>query len=213
MPPQVVLVIGVGRSGSTLMQRVLNSMPGTNVCGENHNAWLHAARFAAAWLRLRASTRADYARLERERAHFALAWYNVEGAPALIEALRQLFYALYQGDRWRRVGFKEIRLGQRGYDQLQAQLDFFRLLFPDCRIIFNLREPRAIARSQAAQRNPADFGDPAAQALFRRYARDNDALLWHYEDWQQPQQVRRLYDYLGEPFSQAYLAVLDNPTR
>ena len=41
---QFVLVIGVGRSGTTLMQRILNTMPLTNVCGENHHAWLHAAR-------------------------------------------------------------------------------------------------------------------------------------------------------------------------
>lgn len=57
--PQVVLVVGVGRSGSTLLQRVLNTMPSTNVCGENRNAWLHVARFASAWLQLRVGSRAE----------------------------------------------------------------------------------------------------------------------------------------------------------
>jgi len=212
--PQVVLVVGVGRSGSTLLQRVLNTMPSTNVCGENRNAWLHVARFASAWLQLRVGSRAEYDRREQQRDHFWLAWYNVEGGDTLIDALRTLFLALYQGDRWRRVGFKEIRLGQQGYELLQAQLEFFRMLFPDCRIIFNVRSAQAIARSQARQARPADFGDPAAQALFERYAREHrDVLLWRYEDWDKPRAVQRLYAYLGEPYSEAYRRALDIKTQ
>ena len=34
----IILVCAVGRSGSTTTQRILNTMPNSNICGENMGA-------------------------------------------------------------------------------------------------------------------------------------------------------------------------------
>jgi len=212
---QVVLVLGVGRSGTTLMQRVLNTMPSTNVCGENRHAWLHMARFLDRMFRLRTDSREQY---DQHQGHFWYAWYNVADKSALVQQVRQLFETAYQAERWRRIGFKEIRMGQGGYEELEAELEFFRLLYPDVRIIFNLRDIDAISRSQqqVSGKPPAQasaqFGDPAVQRLYQRYAQEHGGFVWHYEDWHREHKVKELYAYVGEPFSRAYEAALREKT-
>ena len=35
---KIVLICATGRSGSTTMQRIINSVPNSNICGENFGA-------------------------------------------------------------------------------------------------------------------------------------------------------------------------------
>ena len=41
-----VFIVALGRSGSSQLLRVLNSIPGYRISGETDNAWMHLARFA-----------------------------------------------------------------------------------------------------------------------------------------------------------------------
>ena len=41
-----VFIVALGRSGSSQLLRVLNSIPGYRISGETDNAWIHLARFA-----------------------------------------------------------------------------------------------------------------------------------------------------------------------
>ena len=38
MEDKIVLICATGRSGSTTMQRIINTIPGSNICGENYGA-------------------------------------------------------------------------------------------------------------------------------------------------------------------------------
>lgn len=38
MDDKIVLICATGRSGSTTMQRIINTIPGSNICGENYGA-------------------------------------------------------------------------------------------------------------------------------------------------------------------------------
>ena len=38
MDDKIVLICATGRSGSTTMQRILNTIPNSNICGENAGA-------------------------------------------------------------------------------------------------------------------------------------------------------------------------------
>ena len=35
---KIVLICATGRSGSTTLQRIINTIPNSNICGENHGA-------------------------------------------------------------------------------------------------------------------------------------------------------------------------------
>lgn len=37
MNDKIVLICATGRSGSTTMQRLINTIPNSNICGENYN--------------------------------------------------------------------------------------------------------------------------------------------------------------------------------
>ena len=38
MDDNIVLICATGRSGSTTMQRIINTIPNSNICGENFGA-------------------------------------------------------------------------------------------------------------------------------------------------------------------------------
>jgi len=38
MDDKIVLICATGRSGSTTMQRIINTIPNSNICGENYGA-------------------------------------------------------------------------------------------------------------------------------------------------------------------------------
>ena len=38
MDDKIVLICATGRSGSTTMQRIINTIPNSNICGENFGA-------------------------------------------------------------------------------------------------------------------------------------------------------------------------------
>ena len=38
MVDKIVLICATGRSGSTTMQRIINTIPNSNICGENYGA-------------------------------------------------------------------------------------------------------------------------------------------------------------------------------
>ena len=42
---KIVLLCCVGRSGSTTLQRIINTIPNSNICGENYAAILDLLRF------------------------------------------------------------------------------------------------------------------------------------------------------------------------
>ena len=42
---KIVLLCCVGRSGSTTLQRIMNTIPNSNICGENNGAIIDLLRF------------------------------------------------------------------------------------------------------------------------------------------------------------------------
>ena len=45
MPDKIILVCAVARSGSTTLQLLLNTIPNSNICGENNGAISHLLEF------------------------------------------------------------------------------------------------------------------------------------------------------------------------
>lgn len=147
-----VLVVTYGRSGSTLLQGILNSIDGCVVRGENYN--LCYGLFSA------------YKSLMRTKNEYGLdpgaktpispwfgAWLFDE--QRFVEDARQLlFRQLLGGEPMPRcIGFKEIRYadinhkGEIGDTELQAYLDFLGLLFPNPAFVFLTRAHAQVMKS------------------------------------------------------------------
>ncbi len=151
-------MLAIGRSGSTLLQRLLNLHPRLLVFGE-HNAAAGTLRglwnqLFHGWAteRIRASAPLVEALLDSRPVaapdgasiEWANAFTEATAAPAFRRFLEDLLYppaVRRPGVRW--WGFKEIRYGP-------AEAGFLAHLFPEARFLVLLRDPVAVQRSRLA---------------------------------------------------------------
>lgn len=210
-----ILLVTYGRSGSTLLQGILNAIPSILVRGENHNfCW----GLFQAWKSLM-SAKSDFGR--PASASSTDAWYgamDLNPELFLVQA-RELLKSqiLPEGQRgpvcW---GFKEIRYLDH-LDELPAFLDFLSRLLPRPAIIFNTRDHDDVCNSAFWKRAPAQTLRQklaAADRLFLEYAENNDhAFICRYERTVLGEQgLQPLFNFLGaQPDPAVLMNVLQSP--
>jgi hypothetical protein len=153
---RTVLIVTYGRTGSTLLQGILNTIPGCVIRGENYG---FCYSLFQAWSTL-SRARKEHGGAESRKVENP--WF---GAPELrpAEFLKRMRPAVLQqlaGEKHAQapavcLGFKEIRylpenlgVSLAGYPaRLTAYLDFLARLFPDPAIIFLTRNLDEVVRS------------------------------------------------------------------
>ena len=141
-----LFVVTYGRSGSTLLVGLLNSLAGYHIRGENNGALFLAFRATE--------------RLRTARFHWGSKenspedpWYGAHLiAPDIFErgCVDAFFRAALRPPLGTRCcGFKEIRYtdAEMSEDEFTTYLDFISRLFPGAAFIFNFRDIEATARS------------------------------------------------------------------
>lgn len=213
-PQGHVFVVTYGRSGSTLLQNVLNAIPGYLIRGENENllwplvqAWTIARDSGE--IRARREARRQNRQPDPRYGLQIDPWFGAEliEPPELGRALARVFTdeVLKPGPGTRVTGFKEIRFHLAG-ERMPSYFDFMLNFFPGSRLVFNTRNLDDVKKSgwwasydDAAFR--AEVG--TADAGYRAYAEAHPkrTIVMHYDDYKgRPQAFRRLFDFLGEPF-------------
>jgi len=134
---KTILVVTYGRTGSTLLQGLLNSIDGYLIRGENHNLF-HGFYTAYAALQKTLKLRQEVGGNPTQ------AWYGARyyDADTFLENLQKTASTLLLANEQARcLGFKEIRyIGMTSDPEaLTAYLDFLQLLFKESCIIFNTR--------------------------------------------------------------------------
>jgi hypothetical protein len=217
-----VIVLSVGRSGSTLLMRLLNCSPDLVIWGE-HNGFLttmgrafHALTCSFATNCMQNSQRFAEPVLHKEPIilshgeRWSCEWTNTFDKSDVISAFRNLILELLarrlpNGVRW---GFKEIRYHG-------DEIGFLRTLFPRAQFILLLRNPVAVLQSIARH---FTRGDPkrTAQSILRYLnfialiqkqleEQRDDVLVCHYEllTTNLDEQLNRLEEFLGISFVRA----------
>jgi len=201
-----VFIVTYGRSGSTLLQNLLNCIDGYRIRGENENALFHLMQ---AWHAVRNSEPMRGMRQAGKPSLRDDPWYGAERVDPdrLGLGLADLFVReVLQPEPDDRVsGFKEIRFHTHP-KLFRSYLDFIHAVFPDTRFVFNTRNHDAVAKSGWwAQMPPEQVKAQltSAEALFGDYlaAYPGRGILLHYDDYvDQPAAFEALFDFLGEPF-------------
>lgn len=183
-----IFVVTFGRSGSTLVQGLLNTMPRTLVRGENGFYVAHLFRASAAaedlW-----EQRHDGARAK----NVVSAFYGIRFSrpERFVKSFRALILANLFGPEDRtaydRVGFKEVHWHQIEPDETEAFFTWFEKVFPGARYILNTRDMEAAAGSGFWQRRDADANVAAmARVLeiqqFLRETRPDQVIETRYEE-------------------------------
>ena len=207
-----VFVITYGRSGSTLLAGLLNAIPGYRIRGENYNTLYRLFQADAAI----ASACEKFSGAD----HFnpQSAWYGTPRVRSHLfrAGLMETFVANVlrpeSGDRV--LGFKEIRYTPQHMTDLDEYLAFLRDSFPRSKIVFNHRDPAAVARSgwwvdvadAEAKIRAADerlLSYPSDRRHFHFFYDQIDAGLGH---------IRALLRFLGEELEDDVIhTVLETP--
>lgn len=193
-----LFVVTYGRSGSTLLMGLLNTIPGYLIRGENRGALHHLYRFH--------STMAAGARprLSRPTGPF----FGIGGFPAQ-RSLRQLRRlatdtVLRPEEDTRVTGFKEIRWYQQDLEEYVAWLQD---VFPGARFLVNTRSHEDVLKSKwwaEGEDKSEHLADVERRILALVESLGDAAYRVHYDDYvADPGVLRGMFAWLGEPFDEA----------
>ncbi|MDL2316224.1 sulfotransferase [Desulfovibrio sp. OttesenSCG-928-A18] len=209
---QTVLIVTLGRTGSTLLQGMLNSCENICIRGENFNFAVGIFNlYRHHYLKWR-----EYASTQTRKT--TSPWFGAnELDPAnFFESAREFFFRqLYPGGSDKRcLGFKEIRYlwmmrGEEPDKSLHELLDFYSLLFKNIKLLFLTRE-----YSQIVQSSWWKNSDPeqlisrfqAFDAACARYAQLRPGCCFQvtYADLLENRtRVEHMFHFLGEKYDKA----------
>ncbi|RKN49092.1 sulfotransferase [Micromonospora endolithica] len=205
-----VFVVTYGRSGSTLLMGLLNTIPGYRIRGENGNALYRLYQAQAVLDGAHRRHGGDESRSSRNPWYGAHAWRPSAFRRALLDAFVADVLCPRPGDRV--LGFKEIRYTEAHLEDLTGYLDFLRKSFPASKIVFNHRLPDDVARSAWWAEHPGSL--ERVQAADRRlsaFPADARHFHFHYDRIDDSlDNIRELFAFLGEELDEARVrATLD----
>lgn len=141
MNDKIVLICATGRSGSTTMQRIINTIPNSNICGENYGAINSLLEF---YKKIKHSS-VNYipghfnpvSYCEIVKKNIKPSWYNSYNYNQIVQILRSMIINMFKNKTTTNIwGFKEIR-----YDNGNIKLiEDFKELFPQTKVIIQIRE-------------------------------------------------------------------------
>lgn len=218
-PLRYVFVVTYGRSGSTLIQGLLNAMPRTLVRGENNFYLLHLYR---AWADVRAF-RDRHGRHNPRAEHSAFYGLHEIRPGSLVRSTRRLVTAHLLGstgpDRLDVLGFKEVAWFRLEEAEVADFFDFLERCFPGSRYVLNQRDHAQVLGSgfwQDREREEVVSAIRQVEAIqdFLRTSRPERTLDVHYEQVtsDDPEvsggQLRALADFVTGRTDEATLAAM-----
>lgn len=141
MDDNIVLICATGRSGSTTMQRIINTIPNSNICGENYGAINSLLEF---YRRLKTTTK-DYVPGHLRPATFEdiisknvkPSWYNSYNLNQIVQMIKIMIINMFKNSQTTNLwGFKEIRYDSGNIHYIKD----FKELFPQTKVIIQIRE-------------------------------------------------------------------------
>lgn len=214
-----IFIVTYARSGSTLMQSLVNALDGVQIRGENNNALYHLYRAISG---IESARKLGHGGRESQPDE---PWYGAgELRPVIFRKtlLDSFLKNVLRPDEGMSVlGVKEIRHTPHfmADHHFFEYMDFLLAAFPDARIIFNTRAANNVAKSGwLAKENPEATKTWVMRCdqRFQKYNEQSDqTILMHYDDYvADHSKIAELYDFLGTRFDpERVCAIFDKPLR
>jgi len=218
MDDKIVLICATGRSGSTTMQRLINTIPNSNICGENFGAVNSLLEF---YRRIKYSTvnnipghfmPASYETIISK--NIKPAWYNSYNYSQIINLIKIMIVNMFKkNDSTNIWGFKEIR-----YDNGNIKyIEDFKELFPQTKVIIQIRENVGVQSKSGwhkNNKNAIQFLKKLNKELFEFYNKHRDyCYLTSFERMFDKNNLKSLFHFIqcGENYNEEKInEVLDN---
>jgi len=201
MDDKIVLICATGRSGSTSLQRIINTIPNSNICGENNGAVNSLLEF---YMKLHMSSKnnilghynpAKYEDIINKG--IKPAWYNSYNMTEMEEHIRKTIVSMFKKDATTNVwGFKEIR-----YDGGKINLiKFFKYLFPKTKVIIQIRE-NLVAQSMSGwhknNKGSKQFLTEVNNELVEFYNKNNEwCFLTSFERMFDKNNLKNIFNFI-----------------
>ena len=208
-PRKYVFVVTYGRSGSTLLQALLNTLDGACIRGENYNLLMPLYQSVKQARR----ARQEYGKSPQPPDH---PWYGAHLVdPAkFARGLANVFVerVICPPPGTRILGFKEIRYAPLDRAYLNEFLEFVLSAFENSFILFNQREPEAVAQSSWWADKPADEVVKMIESANESFAtfaarRPKRTRLVRYEQVvADSEYIREVFQFLGEKMNDEKVA-------
>ena len=161
-----LFIVTYGRSGSTVLQSILQAIPGAHISGENYNA-LFGLQQAVTSVR---RTKRMWGQKPRAQNH---PWYMADciNPDKFANSVMKLFIdeVIQPPTDATWIGFKEIRYTQTD-NKLEPLLDFMRNRFPNSFIVFNSRRVDDVVKSKWWARQPVDHVTALVTDMDKKFA-------------------------------------------
>lgn len=198
---QSVLIVTYGRTGSTLLQGLLNSINGCLVRGENnqfcYDLFLAYNHIVDVKKKIAPDSTNPFF-----GAHLLDEQIIIKHSQDMI---KELLIADKKGEDIVCYGFKEVRY-INVLDDLFEYLDFLKMVFPNVAFVFNTRIVEDASKSAWwVERDPDETKNNMKRCgeLFNEYVNKNsNGFLMTYEDMAgKSKKIRELFDFLGAEYS------------
>jgi len=236
--PIPLFIIGSGRSGTTLLQRILNSVEGVYIWGE-HGGFLKSIAnsyykfetnfFLSNLESLKKGNENNLFFLKRlKNTEVWSAWTNFFKKEDIKRIFRNFVksFFLFKKEDINYYGFKEIRYGLAENSLLKSNndkvMDFLHDIFPEAKFIFIVRNPLDVIASQISVFKKNDKKELMRfvnkwkiqnENLFNFYTKNNDnCFLIKYEDLinKKCPHLNKLFEFLNLNLKEEQFLVLDS---
>ncbi len=209
---QSILIISYARSGSTLLQSILNSHEELLVRGENYNFCYHLFKSYNALKK----TKGKSEQLLPKQPFFG---YSVIDEKYFINNIAETVKKLLLAEQLENLkikayGFKEVRYPGT-LDHLLVYLDFLKQIFPNPLFVFNTRNKDDVFKSRLnlCWVQKKDYQKTIerlirAEALFSEFIKNNPTNSFHisYEEvTTKSDKLKELHNFIGLPYTEAQM--------
>lgn len=207
-----ILIAATGRSASTTLLRIVNTIPNSNISGENNNVIMDLLK-CYTHLKCLSITPSppSVASFDAFVQQYGYpAWYNSYDMVQVKKHFRQLIVSILRNKdpSTNVLGWKEIRYAGR-----LEELNTFVELFPRTKIICNYRidtdrQVKSGFYTEAHRQEIVEYNDQ----LISYYERNRDfCYLFTFEDVFLVEKVEQLFAFLDQPFDEdKYTHILQN---
>jgi len=215
---KIVLICATGRSGSTTMQRIINSVPNSNICGENFGAINSLLEF---YKRIKTTT-FDYVPGHLRPASYEdivskdvkPSWYNSYNFQQTVSMIKILIASLFKNKEATNIwGFKEIRYDNGDIKYLKE----FKELFPQTKVIIQVRGNIA-AQSQSSwlkkDKNAIQYLNALNNQFYNFYNQNKEwCYFTTFEKMFDMENVKKIFEFIdcSQYYDQSKIKqILDN---
>lgn len=218
---KIILICGTGRSGSTTLQRIINTIKDSDITGEKGlviENILQSYRELIMNPHLNNNSNPGVSYVEKENC-FKPCWFNNYNIDNVKDNYRKLITSIISSSDKRVIGFKEIRwfggdTGESIYKIKDGSLiNVFLELFPETKIILHIDDNLERQKNSGWFKNNPD-SEKELQILNERiikFSKINNCYLSYMKDLFNIDKQKEMFKFLEEDFNEElYKYIIEN---